>query len=195
VYELFVRAGARAGLDVDALVNRSVHALKPPSDGTRDEFGVWLRRRPSAPLVALLRRRLTTFDAERILRRSERGEDAARGLPGGVFHPGRKAGERTHWVFPVAVGDPNRTIEILRAAGFDATAGTSWIVALEPPPGREELRPDVSALLMEHVVYVPVYPELPDRAFDRLLRTLRRLEPAPATPMRATSRALASPRR
>lgn len=195
VYELFVRAGARAGLDVDALVNRSVHALKPPSAGTRDEFGVWLRRRASAPLVALLRRRLTTFDADRILRRSERGEDAARGLPGGVFHPGRKARERTHWVFPVAVEDPKRAIEILRAAGFDATAATSSIAALEAPPDREEARPDASVLLMEHVVFVPVYPELPDRAFDRLLRTLRRLEPAPAMTMRATRRAPASPRR
>jgi perosamine synthetase len=138
-------------------VNRSVHALKPPSDGTRNEFGAWLRRRPSAPLVALARRRLTTFDADRI-RHSQRGEDAARGLPGGVFHPGRKPGERTHWVFPVAVEDPERTIEMLRGAGFDATGATSSIAAVEPPPDREEARPEASVLLMEHVVFVPVYP-------------------------------------
>lgn len=118
VYGLFVKAGARAGLDVDALVNRSVHALKPPSSEDRDDLGEWLRRRPSAPLLALLRRRLRTFDA---------------------------------------------------------TAATSSIAAIEPPPG-SYLPPEASARLMEHVVFLPVYPELPERAFERLLRTLAGLE-------------------
>jgi hypothetical protein len=92
VYEVFVRAGSRAGLDVDALVNRSVHALKPPSSDHRDEFGEWLRRRPSSPLLTLLRRRLRTFDSDRLARRAERGEAAARSLPPRVFQPGRAAG-------------------------------------------------------------------------------------------------------
>jgi hypothetical protein len=38
------------------------------------------------------------------------------------------------------------------------------------------MRPDASARLMAYVVFVPAYPELPDRAFARLLRTLGRLE-------------------
>jgi perosamine synthetase len=164
VYEIFVRAGSRAGFDVDALVNRSVHALKPPSSDDRDEFGEWLRRRPSAPLLALLRRRLRTFDAKRLARRAERGEAAARSLPRSVFQPGRAAGERTHWVFPIAVQDPSGAIETLRAHGFDATAATSSIAAVEPAPE--------AARLMEKVVFVPVYPELPERAFRRLLRVL-----------------------
>ena len=168
VYELFVRAGSRTGLDVDALVNRSVHALKPPSS-ERDEFGDWLRRRPSAPLLALLRRRLRTFDSERLARRAQRGEEAARALPRHVFNPGQTARERTHWVFPIAVRDPRRTIETLRAAGFDATAATSSIAAIDPAPTR-------TARLMESVIFVPVYPELPERAFRRLLRALAALE-------------------
>jgi perosamine synthetase len=164
VYEAFVRADSRAGVDVDALVNRSVHALKPPSSDDRDEFGEWLRRRPSAPLLALLRRRLKTFDADRLARRAERGEAAARSLPKSVFHPGRAAGERTHWVFAIAVPDPKRAIDILRKQGFDATAATSSITALDPAPE--------ASRLMEKVVFVPVYPELPERAFRRLLLVL-----------------------
>ena len=164
VYEVFVRAGSRAGLDVDALVNRSVHALKPPSSDDRDEFGEWLRRRPSSPLLALLRRRLRTFDSDRLARRAERGEAAARSLPLRVFQPGRAADERTHWVFPIAVDDPKGTIDVLREHGFDATAATSSIAAIEPAPA--------AARLMEKVVFVPVYPELPERAFRRLLRVL-----------------------
>jgi perosamine synthetase len=176
VYELFVRAGARMGLDVDALVNRSVHALKPPSSDEREEFGAWLRRRPSPPLLALLRRRLRTFDAERLARRAQRGEEVARSLPASLFHPGRSAADRTHWVFPIAVRDPARAIEILRNAGFDSTAATSSIAALEAPPGHRHIRPESSVRLMERVVFVPVYPELPDRAFAPLLQTLVRLE-------------------
>src|SRR5919201_1030446 len=114
VYELFVRAGRRGGLDVDALVNRSVHALKPPSAGAHDEFGRWLRRRPSPPLLAFLERRLRTFDRERLRRRAERGERAARVVPAGLYHPGRKAAQRTHWVFPVACESPTRLIDLLR---------------------------------------------------------------------------------
>ena len=176
VYEVFVRVGSRAGLDVDALVNRSVHALKPPSTEAGDEFAKWLRRRPSAPLLALLRRRLRTFDAMRLACRAERGERAAAVLSRSVFHPGRAARDRSHWVFPIAVPDPQRTIARLRAAGFDATAATSSIAAVEPPRRRPDLRPEASAWLMEHVVFVPVYPELPQRAFERLLQTLEGLE-------------------
>jgi dTDP-4-amino-4,6-dideoxygalactose transaminase len=176
VYELFVRAGRRAGLDVDALVNRSVHALKPPASDERDEFGEWLRRRPSAPLLALLNRRLKTFDMDRLRRRGERGERAARALPAILFHPGRAARDHTHWVFPVASRTPGRLIETLRNAGFDATAATSSIASINPPSDRPELRPEESIRLMEQVVFVPVYPELPERAFGRLLETLSRLE-------------------
>jgi dTDP-4-amino-4,6-dideoxygalactose transaminase len=176
MYEGFVRGGRRFGVDVDALVNRSVHALKPPPAEQRDEFGEWVRRRPSAPLLALLRRRLRRFDRARLRQRGERGERAAQALPSGIFHPGRAASERTHWVFPVACRDPKRAIEKLREAGFDATAATSSIAAMAPPPDRPELEPNDSIDFMEQVVFVPVYPEIPERAFRRLLEALARLE-------------------
>lgn len=175
VYGLFVKAGSWAGLDVDALVNRSVHAVKPPSSDDPDAFGRWLCRRPSAPLLALLRHRLRNFDFARLERRALRGEHAAAALPLTVYHPGRAAAERTHWVFPVAFGYPKRAIETFRSAGFDATAGTSFIAAIEPPPAHSHLRPEASMRFMEHVVFLPIYPELPERAFARLLEVLGRL--------------------
>jgi hypothetical protein len=67
-------------------------------------------------------------------------------------------------------------IEALRAAGFDATAATSSIAAIEPPAGHRDLRPKAAAHMMAHVVFVPVYPELPEREFERLLWTLAHLE-------------------
>jgi perosamine synthetase len=173
VYEVFVRGGARAGLDVDALVNRSVHALKPPSSEDRDEFGEWLRRRPSAPLLALLKRRLRRFDHARLRRRAARGEEAVQSLPAMLFHPGREAQDRTHWVFPVACPSPRRLIARLREEGFDATAATSSIATVPAPHDRPEFAPAGSRRLMERVVFLPVYPELPQRAFRRLLDVLQ----------------------
>jgi dTDP-4-amino-4,6-dideoxygalactose transaminase len=197
VYEGFVRGGRRAGLDVDTLVNRSVHALKPPSADDGDDFGEWLHRRPSAPLLALLRRRLMTFDRERLRRRAERGERAARALPKGILQPGRDTPVRSHWVFPVACDEPERLIEALRAQGFDATAATSSIASIAPPAGRTDLDPRAASHLMERVVFVPVYPELPERAFTRLLDVLGRPEsyglPSAGSASYSSSRATVTP--
>ena len=79
-------------------------------------------------------------------------------------------------MFPVACRDPKRAIEHLREAGFDATAATSSIAAVEAPQDRPDLEPRGSIDFMNQVVFVPVYPELPERAFRRLLETLPRLE-------------------
>jgi len=161
-YGAFVRAGAVAGVDTDRLVNGAVHALRPPSADHAGEFDGWLRRRPSAPLLALLRHRLRSFDEDRLARRAARGEQLARGLPSRLPHPGTAAVDRTHWVFPVLPENPDAFIRELRRAGFDATKATTSIVAVGSPP------PPRAAELMERVVFVPAYPELPPPAFDRL---------------------------
>jgi dTDP-4-amino-4,6-dideoxygalactose transaminase len=188
VYGAFVRAGALAGLDVDALVNRSVHALRPPAPGRADEFGRWLRQRPSAPLLALLRRRLREFDGGRLARRAARGEEALRSLPASLAVPGARALERTHWVFPVVADSPAALVAALRRAGFDATAATTSLAAIAPPPGRPA--PLRARRMLERVVFLPVYPELPARAFARLLAALHAFagEPAAADPQRLGSR-------
>jgi hypothetical protein len=77
-----------------------------------------------------LERRLRTFDRERLRRRAERGERAARVVPAGLYHPGRKAAQRTHWVFPVACESPTRLIDLLRRAGCDKSD------QLDRPAGR-----------------------------------------------------------
>jgi perosamine synthetase len=166
VYGLFVRLGAAIGIDTDGLVNGAVHALRPPSGDQTDEFARWLRRRPSAPLLRLLRHRLGSFDAARLVRRSALGEELAKALSQCLSHPGSGAHDRTHWVFPVTSGDPDGLIAALRAAGFDATRATTSIAAVGSPPPRR------AAELMERVVFVPAYPELPPPAVQRLRELL-----------------------
>ncbi len=80
--------------------------------------------------------------------------------------------DRTHWVFPVVAPDARKLIDTLRHASFDATAATSSITAIAAPPNRPELRPGTAIDLVRDVVFLPVYPELPERAFKRLLDVL-----------------------
>jgi perosamine synthetase len=163
-YGLFVRLGATVGLDMDALVNRSVSG-RPPSSAEGEAFARWLHRRPAQPLLALLRRRLRTFDSVRLARRAALGEELAARLPCQSL-PGRAALDRTYWVFPVVSDDPPRLIEILRSNGFDAIRATTSIAAVGSPP------PPRATELMDRVVFVPAYPELPRAAVDRLADAL-----------------------
>ncbi|MGH9223375.1 MAG: aminotransferase class I/II-fold pyridoxal phosphate-dependent enzyme [Acidimicrobiales bacterium] len=124
----------------------------------------WLRRRPCAGLLAMLRRRLNRFPAERVRRRAEAGEGLAAALPPGLSHPGGAALDRTHWLFPVVTADPEKLIARLRAAGFDASRGSSQIAALAPAPCAERL--------MAAMVFLPAHPELPPAERRRLIAEL-----------------------
>lgn len=161
-YGLFVRACAWLESDIDALVNGAVRAFPPrESDAT---FFRRLRHRPSAPLLAMLRRRLMTFDSERLSRRVSAGERFARRLRVATVHPGWRGLQRTHWLFPVVVRDPEALILGLRDRGLDASQATSSIAVVEAQTGR--FSPAEASLMMSDVVFLPVDPGLPSQALD-----------------------------
>jgi perosamine synthetase len=168
-------AGARAvGFDLDRFVSTTVRAFRAkPGEDHDDAFRRWLRRRPSAPLLALLGRRLRRFDPSRLERRRAAGGRVAAGLPHSLARPGSALPDSTFWVCPVLTGDPDGLVETLREAGFDATRGTSAIAAVEPPTDRPERTPHEARRMMEGIVFLPVYPELPATTLDRLVDALR----------------------
>jgi perosamine synthetase len=166
-YGLVAGACDLAGRELDDLVNGAVRAFPASADGTRELFRK-IRRRPSAPLLALLARRLRSFDAGRLARRVQSGERVARRLPAAIAHPGRFAPSRTHWLFPVPVSDPEELIRALRRRGFDASQVTSSIAPVPPPPDLAHLAPEEANRMMSSLVFVPVYPELPDKHRDLL---------------------------
>jgi perosamine synthetase len=153
--------------DLDDLVNGAVRAFPASGDATGELFGR-IRRRPSAPLLALLARRLKTFDAGRLARRAQSGERVAHRLPEVVRHPGELSPSRTHWLFPVVVSDPEELIRALRWRGFDASRVTSSIAPVPAPPDLQRLIPKEANRMMSRLVFVPVYPELPDKYLDLL---------------------------
>ena len=65
-YTVLVRLAQGVGFDLERFVSTTVRAFRArPGDDQDAAFTRWLRRRPSAPLLALLERRLRRFDATR----------------------------------------------------------------------------------------------------------------------------------
>jgi perosamine synthetase len=165
-YGLFARGCTRCGCDLDALVGGAVRGF--PSDEPAATFFRRLWHQPCAPLLAMLSRRLRTFDAKRLAMRTKTGERFASRLRLLDLHPGRHSSRRTHWLFPVVVADPEALVADLRRHGLDASRSTSSIAVVDTPPGRSS--PAEASLMMSGVVFLPVYPELPSQDFDVMAR-------------------------
>ncbi len=157
------------GRDLDGLVSRLTRSFVPdPVDP--DALLRRLRRRPAAPLVRLLARRLRRWDPSRLRRRAVAAETFVRQLPALVLSPGGRLPDRTHWLVPVVVTDPGRLVVTLQREGFDASRATSNLVAVKGPG------PDGATAvsrMLSGIVFLPVRAELRPVDRHRLLSLLR----------------------
>lgn len=126
-----------------------------------------IRRQPSAALLSLLHRRLTTFDRRRIERRIRTAEEAISHMPS-TARPGSCATTHTHWVFPIESADPAGLISRLWSRGFDATRGASSLAVVPPPGDRPEAEPVEARAAMSNLLYLPVSPLLGKRALAEM---------------------------
>ena len=165
-YGLLMGAHRAAGRDFDAWVNAAVRSLPAPSGA---ELVRRLELRPCPSLRLTIDRRRAGFDAGRLARRADGGEAAIELLPAGLLHPGDRMLRRTHWLFPVVASDPDALVAAARAAGFDAARAASNLHAVPAPPDRPGLSPTVAAAMLDRLVYLPMYPEIPWRDRRRLL--------------------------
>lgn len=172
LYGLFYRACALLERDFDQVIN-AVRNL-PPED--EEEDLALIRVQPSAPLLALLRRRLRTFRTQRLWERREVGRQFARGLPPGMTCLGSAAPLHTYWVFPVLVEAPERFAAALRTYGFDATTAGSALSVIAPPPGGQFRVAENLRAAHRQLLYLPVYPEVPSRARARLQTALHKIQ-------------------
>jgi perosamine synthetase len=131
-----------------------------------------LRRKPSAPLLAMLRRRWQRYDWQRLETRETKSRYLQKAISGADCTAQTKPGvaEHTHWVFPV-FSDDRDLVRDLRRAGFDATSECRLSVVREPED-REGLTPINVLNTMSKLVFVPFYPELPERELTRLASIL-----------------------
>jgi dTDP-4-amino-4,6-dideoxygalactose transaminase len=170
-----VGAMRATGRDPDRAINGSVRGFRGA------DFSARIRRRPSAPLLALLARRLQRFDAARLDNQRRKAELFVRRVGHGVACPTSTVLPHTHWVLPVLVDDPPRVMAGLRRAGFDATQGHSLCV-VDPPDDRPELEPPVARHVLAHLVFLPFYPEMPPASIERMAQVLLSACGAPPRP-------------
>jgi dTDP-4-amino-4,6-dideoxygalactose transaminase len=166
VYRLFVGLCRAARTDHDRLVQSAARGF-PGGELLRR-----IRRQAPAPLLATLERRLRRRLAERIEGRVQVATALAARLPDTLQVPGLASGPHVHWVFPVIAQAPEALVRSLRRAGFDATSRSSLAVLLPPPAAPHGGAAPGAERLLEHIVFVPAYPELPPRARERLGRLL-----------------------
>jgi perosamine synthetase len=185
---LFARACRAMGYDYDRWVNGAARGFPG------DDFFRQIRQQPCAALLAVLGRRLRSYDARRWAAHSAKGKELTRLLEPNILCPGAGVTPHTYWVFPILTDSPERLIDELARAGFDATQGQSMCV-VQPPADRAALKAQAAERLLANMLYLPFYPELTPgearRMADVVLSKTRRKEalaevPAPV-PKRSSS--------
>ncbi|HTL51183.1 MAG TPA: DegT/DnrJ/EryC1/StrS family aminotransferase [Planctomycetota bacterium] len=174
-YGLFIAACRTLGKDYDKVINGSVRGFPGP------EFFDRIRRQPPDALLRLLTRRLTRYNTQRLATRAALGARLAERIQPDWLCPAAASAHHNFWVFPVLSDNPPALLASLRQAGFDATQGQS-LCAVAAPAGRENLTPNNAQRFLREVVFLPIYPELPPAAIDRLADAILHTAHAPATP-------------
>lgn len=153
------------GRDHDRMLNASIRGFPA------ERLFELIRQRPSAALLKLLRRRLTTFDVQHQQWRKERGERLTAALEPAVTCPAGRVQPHVYWVFPILADDPEATRRFLFEHGFDSTQGQSMI-AVPPPADHPEWRCMTSESLLPRLLFLPFYDALPERELQRMARVL-----------------------
>jgi perosamine synthetase len=160
-YTVIARAARAMSLDVDGLTNRLTRGFSGP------DFFRSIRRRPSAPLLETLKRRLGQG-----VGRFRTHEVRVRALlkASGVHSlcPGASAVPHTFWLVPIVAPDGEALIAELRDHGFDATRGRSFAVV-----GEGRVAPEADRI-HRLTVYVPIYPAMSDGDVRRLGAVLKK---------------------
>ena len=162
-FGVLMRVLSWAGVDTDAWLNARVRSFGDAAPLPA------LRRRPSGPLLALLDRRLRTFDVTGVGCRRRRGFALEREIGNQAHVPGAAAAWRGFDLFPVCVANTAQLVAALRRYGFDAGTGRNLAVfgAEEGAGGLEG-----ACGLLANAVFIPFYAAMPDRELRRLARVL-----------------------
>lgn len=147
MYTLFASFCRACGLSHDRLIANATRGFRS------GELLSGIRRRPSAPLLSTLRRRLDGDHRARI---------AARIAAANAFHAcapasvrlGTDAPFHSHWVVPIASRDPDALVDAAWRAGFDATRGATSLHVVGNADGIDSA--PQAHRIMDSVVYLPV---------------------------------------
>ena len=151
------------GVDRERLVSGAVRGF------AGGEFLNRIRRRPSAPLLQMLRARLNEGVSRTGMVRRARAKQLSALLP----CVGAQAAIHTHWLFPITYARRELLIAHLARHGFDAALKASSIGVLEAPPGRA---PATQALeTFASLAYLPAHEGMSEADIERLAKSVATL--------------------
>ncbi len=162
---LVARVFRRQGRDYEDAVAEPVRGVAKLGSAKK------IRHRCSAPLLALMKRRLTHWQLDPARRHA--ANILQQELDGCVSLPTIAEPVHSFWAFPILVDDPPHVMGVLRDAGFDA-ATLRRSAAVAAPPDRPKLEPVRARRAFEQLLVVPCYPVMPDRELRRLAQAIRR---------------------
>jgi perosamine synthetase len=124
-----------------------------------------LRYRPPRGLLKLLEHRLKTLDPARYAQREQMARNFLALLNQPDANPGQKTIRHSYWLVPLITENPQTLMQKLRAEGFDTTTGTTSLTVL----GQDSAN---AKKLINHVLYLPIYPSLPAAEVTRLAHVI-----------------------
>jgi dTDP-4-amino-4,6-dideoxygalactose transaminase len=160
-YTAFAALCRLAGTNHDRAITRSVRGFAGAGFFDR------IRRRPSAPLLALLGRRVSSYRGSTVARRTAAAESGI-ALLKGIERPGATAEHHSHWVFPILCAEPEKLMRHLWRRGFDATLGKYSLCVVDPPEGLPDAEPARARETYERLLYLPVHEATSPRDHRRL---------------------------
>jgi perosamine synthetase len=161
VFPLIIRLLQKKGIDYDSTIHNLSRSF-PNGD-----FFENIRKQPSFPLLKLMYHRFKTYDFSNIEKRVERGNFMLTNLPESFLFPGQKSIVQTYWAFPILTSKPPELVLELRKAGFDATHKSSLkIVESTEKDTVHKVR--TSENILNQVIFLPLYPEMPLTEFAKI---------------------------
>lgn len=160
--------------DLDA----TLYSLTRGFGSSGDQILSKIRYRPPQGLVALLYYRLHHVQDEQFQRRIVRGRQFLTLLSPDVEVPATQADFNSYWVISVLSEQRDFLVSRLRAAGFDATRGTTSVVTTvgspNSPSEQNSIQPKEAERFTQQVVFLPLSGDLPDDQFPEVAALVNR---------------------
>ncbi len=168
VFSTMVWLAQRRGLTVDGLITRLSKGF-PGKD-----LMAQLRRQPCAAQLRLLHRRLRKYDLGRIQHRVNKARMIIEAQGLAETCPELTDSRHSFWLFPYQTAKPQALVKKLWTCGVDSARRGSLAV-VPAPEGRPELACPSAKALLDSIVFLPCYPELPDEVIRRMCKAMREL--------------------
>lgn len=162
VYGVAVRLLKTLGINYDVFIVSLTRTFKG-----RDLLSL-IRMQPSAPLLALLLRRLKSYKRSDLDGRLSAGNYVVKALDDRSAIPGADNLSHTFWLFPLLTSQADQLKASLRRSGFDATSDFTQLHCVSPGSDRGKST-EVSRKIIDTAIYLPVYGSIPPRDLDRMI--------------------------